>query len=101
MWANDFRFSSHRSHFCALRPMLKRKVQHLPVVPRHPDRLGHLAEHLAGHSLDHRAVQAGQLRLGILGLPDMMSPPINCSRHRDTGHTSNVTQEPDKAVSGD
>ena len=25
MWANDFRFSSHWSHFCALRPTLKLK----------------------------------------------------------------------------
>jgi hypothetical protein len=24
------------------------EVQHLPVVPRHLDRLGHIAEHLAG-----------------------------------------------------
>src|SRR5664279_6157921 len=37
--------------------------------------------------------------LGILGLLDMMSPPINCSRHRDTGRASHVTQKPDIAAS--
>src|SRR3954452_8352721 len=26
MWANDFRLSSHWSHFCALRPTLKEKL---------------------------------------------------------------------------
>jgi hypothetical protein len=37
--------------------------------------------------------------LGILGLLDMVSPPIDCSRHRDTGHASDVTQKPDIAAS--
>jgi hypothetical protein len=39
--------------------------------------------------------------LGILGLLDIMSPLIDCSRHRDTGYASNVTPKPDNPNAGD
>ncbi|WP_406046105.1 hypothetical protein OG799_17425 [Micromonospora sp. NBC_00898] len=45
-------------------------LEHLAVVPRHLDRLGTVAEHLARHPLDHRAVDAGQFGLrdpGVAG----------------------------------
>jgi hypothetical protein len=46
------------------------EVQHLPVVPSHLDRLGHVAEHLAGHPLDDGAVDAGQVGLRDAGIAD-------------------------------
>jgi len=58
------------------------EVQHLPVVPRHLNRLGHGAEHLAGHPLDHRAVDAGQLGLQNPGTDASCGHLPSACRHR-------------------
>src|SRR5580658_9163657 len=75
------------------------EVQHLPVVPHHPDRFGDLSEHLARHPLHQCAVNPGRFCLGNpctaghdVSSGDVLSP---C----DPGHDSNVTNESDSADS--
>ena len=60
------------------------EVQHLAVVPRHLDRLGHVAEHLAGHPLDHRAVDAGQLGLRDPGVAGHVSSRVSLGFDMET-----------------
>src|ERR1700730_10489634 len=91
MWANDFRFSSHRSHFCALRPMLKERFSTFRLCHATPTGSGTSPNILRDIRLTIAPYQPVSSALGVLGLLGLMSPPINCSRHRDTGHVSNVT----------
>jgi hypothetical protein len=60
------------------------EVQHLTVVPRHLDRLGHAAEHLAGHPLDHRAVDAGQFSLRDPGVAGHVSSRVSLAFNMET-----------------
>src|ERR1700676_3777021 len=99
MWANDFRFSSHLSHFCALRPMLKLRFSTFRLCHATPTGSGTSPNILRDIRLIIAPYKPVSSALGILGLLDMTSPPINCSWHRDTGHASNVTPKPDIAAS--
>src|SRR5580704_7334718 len=99
MWANDFRFSSHWSNFCIFRPRLKLKFSTFRLCHATPTGSGTSPNILRDIRLTIAPYKPVSSALGILGLLDMMSPPMNCSRHRDTGHASNVTPEPDMAAS--
>src|ERR1700688_69661 len=100
MWANDFRFSSPRSHFCALRPTVKLKFSPFRLCHATPIGSGTSPNILRDIRLTIAPYKPVSSALGILGLLDMMSPPMNCSRHKDTGHVSNVTPKPENAASG-
>ena len=67
------------------------EVEHLPVVPRHLDRLGDVAEHLAGHPLDQPAVDAGQLCFGDPGAAGHVLLRGRRLRPEDTDRGSDVT----------
>jgi hypothetical protein len=60
------------------------EAQHLPVVPRHLDRLGYVTEHLAGHPLDHRAVDAGQFGLRDPGVDGHVSSRVSLGFDMET-----------------
>src|SRR5580692_12832363 len=95
MCANDFKFSSHWSHFCALRPTLKLKFNTFRLCHATPTGSGTSPNILRDIRLTIAPYKPVSSAFGILGLLDMMSPPMNCSRHKDTGHPSNVTPKPD------
>src|SRR6202050_1466478 len=91
MCANDFRFSSQLSHFWAFRPTLKLKFSTLRLCHATPTGSGTSPNIFRDIRLTMAPYKPVSSALGILGLLDIMSPPIQCSRHKDTGHGSNVT----------
>src|SRR6202521_1741794 len=93
MWANDFRFSSHRSNFCIFRPRLKLRFSTFRLCHATPTGSGTSPNILRDIRLTIAPYKPVSSAFGILGLLDMSLLRL-VARHRDTGRASNVTPNP-------
>src|ERR1700692_4012469 len=99
MCANDFRFSSHWSIFCTLRPRLKLRFSTFRLCHATPTGSGTSPNILRDIRLIIAPFKRVNSAAGLLGLLGLRSPPVGYVVHRDTGHASNVASKPDIAAS--
>src|SRR5215203_3101135 len=91
MWANDFRFSSHVSHFWTLLPIAKLAFSTLGLCQYTASGVGtrpiiFVAIRFISAPL-MPVISAGGIRVLLAMIP----PLVACSRHGDTGRESDVT----------
>jgi len=91
MWANDLRFSSHASHFCALRPIAKLKLSTFRLCHATSTGSATSPSILRDIRFTNQPYKPVSSAFGIRVLLAMFSSRCRCLRHEDTGHETDVT----------